>query len=525
MRAIFISYRREDTEGQAGRLFKDLVDHFGEQAVFMDVDSIEPGRDFRKVIDEHVASCGVLLALIGKDWLDAKDAHGQRRIDGPGDFVRLETASALKRDIPVVPVLVQGARMPSADQMPPDLADLAYRNAMELTHARWDSDVAVLAKALARYVTPAPTPAAVAAPPEAPRPAVNQRKGIVAVVSFLVIGGALVFGASTLFKNDDKPADTNLLPDLQSGNAEASTNTATTRGNDHPSERAKATQSRNDVDTDDATTDKPGPNAGRQMFSIDATPFGVADWDHDGFADMLVRDSSGVLWLYPGRGRRMPGRIARVEIGSGWKEYTPFGVTDWDRDGHQDIVAREDSTGSLWLYPGQSKRSPSTEPRVEIGNGWNGYTSFGLADWDRDKHQDIVTRDPDGNLWIYPGESKRAMSTTPRALIGNGWNSYAPFGIADWDHDGHQDIVTRNSDGDLKLYPGESQRTMSQTQPSEIGTAWNNFVSFGLADWDRDGHEDIVAQDATSGDVWLFAGQSKRTTADPVSVKIGEGRK
>lgn len=152
MRAIFISYRREDSEGQAGRLFDDLTAHFGEDSVFMDVAGIEPGRDFRRVIDEHVASCGVLLAMIGKRWIDAADQSGRRRLEDPMDFVRLETASALKRDIPVVPVLVHGAGMPRAEQLPEDLAELAYRNGVEVTHARWDSDVQILIKALSPYV-------------------------------------------------------------------------------------------------------------------------------------------------------------------------------------------------------------------------------------------------------------------------------------------------------------------------------------------------------------------------------------
>jgi hypothetical protein len=154
MRAIFISYRRQDAEGQAGRLFDDLKTQFGEDAVFMDVAGIEAGRDFRRAIDEHVASCGVLLAVIGKSWLDARDEEDRRRLDDPMDFVRLETASALQRDIPVIPVLVQGARMPRAEQLPQDLADFAYRNAVELTHARWDSDVEVLVKALRPHVNP-----------------------------------------------------------------------------------------------------------------------------------------------------------------------------------------------------------------------------------------------------------------------------------------------------------------------------------------------------------------------------------
>src|SRR5688572_978191 len=99
MGAIFLSYRRDDTEGQAGRLYDDLVEVFGTDAVFMDVAGIEAGRDFRKAIDQHVSSCGVLLAFIGTDWLTARDPSGQRRLDDPNDFVRLEIASALKRDI------------------------------------------------------------------------------------------------------------------------------------------------------------------------------------------------------------------------------------------------------------------------------------------------------------------------------------------------------------------------------------------------------------------------------------------
>jgi TIR domain len=148
VRAIFISYRRQDSEGEAGRLFDDLVTHFGERSVFMDVETIEVGRDFRKAIDDSVAGCGVLLAIIGPAWLGAQTESGQRRLDDANDFVRVETASALRRDIPVIPILVRAAKMPKAEHLPADLADIAYRNAVELTHARWKSDVQILVKAL-----------------------------------------------------------------------------------------------------------------------------------------------------------------------------------------------------------------------------------------------------------------------------------------------------------------------------------------------------------------------------------------
>lgn len=152
MRSIFISYRRNDTEGEAGRLFDDLISEFGENSVFMDVAAIEAGRDFRKVIDESVSTCGVLLAIVGKNWVDAKDENGNRRLHDPSDFVRLETASALRRDIPVIPVLVRGAKMPRPEDLPDDLRDLAYRNCVELTHARWGSDLQLLLEALRRQL-------------------------------------------------------------------------------------------------------------------------------------------------------------------------------------------------------------------------------------------------------------------------------------------------------------------------------------------------------------------------------------
>ena len=151
-RAIFISYRRDDSEGEAGRLFDDLVRTFGDDSVFMDVAGINPGIDFRKAIDDNVATCGVLLAMIGPNWATITNSAGERRLDDANDFVRLEIASALARNIAVIPVLVHDAKMPRPDDLPDNLKDLAYRNSVEITHARWNSDVQLLTKALGQYV-------------------------------------------------------------------------------------------------------------------------------------------------------------------------------------------------------------------------------------------------------------------------------------------------------------------------------------------------------------------------------------
>ena len=151
--SIFISYRRDDAEGEAGRLYDDLVRAYGNDAVFMDVAGIAPGLDFRKAIDDNVAGCGVFLAIIGSQWATITGTDGRRRLDDDNDFVRLEIASALARNIAVIPVLVHDARMPHPEQLPDNIKDFAYRNSVEISHARWNSDVQLLIDALKQYVT------------------------------------------------------------------------------------------------------------------------------------------------------------------------------------------------------------------------------------------------------------------------------------------------------------------------------------------------------------------------------------
>lgn len=142
--SIFISYRREDAAGQAGRLYDHLSAHFGRERVFMDVDRIEPGEDFVEAINRAVGSCSILLVVIGKNWLAATDGK-QRRLDNPHDYVRLEISAALERNIRTIPLLVQDARMPEAEDLPEPLARLSRRNAHEISDGyRWGQDVQAL---------------------------------------------------------------------------------------------------------------------------------------------------------------------------------------------------------------------------------------------------------------------------------------------------------------------------------------------------------------------------------------------
>lgn len=139
---IFMSYRRRgESTGYAGRLADKLKRAFGEEEYFRDVDDIKPGVDFVDAIDEHMASCKVLLVIIGTDWLTLADAAGRRRLSDPRDWVRLEVGAALKRKALVLPVLVGGATMPGEEDLPDELQVLARRQAIELSDSRWDYDV------------------------------------------------------------------------------------------------------------------------------------------------------------------------------------------------------------------------------------------------------------------------------------------------------------------------------------------------------------------------------------------------
>jgi hypothetical protein len=147
---IVLNYRREDTSAHAGRLYDDLADRFGEGQVFMDLDAIEPGVDFANVIEQAVGSANVFLSLIGPRWLSAVDAVGQRRLDKTDDFVRLEIEAALRPEVRVIPVLVHNATMPSSDELPPSLAPLVRRNAIELRDNSWRYDVGRLIETIER---------------------------------------------------------------------------------------------------------------------------------------------------------------------------------------------------------------------------------------------------------------------------------------------------------------------------------------------------------------------------------------
>ena len=182
MTGIFISYRREHTAAVVDRLHKRLADHFGERQIVRDVETVEPGDDFGQRIDQVVGSSDAFLAIISDRWLLDRNPAGKRPIGIARDWVQREIEVALRRpDVPVIPVLIEGAAMPDEQVLPYSVRSLANLRAMHLSDYDWDDQVAQLVKALEEVIGPpgstrpalpggalaGPAPAAEAPPPPA----------------------------------------------------------------------------------------------------------------------------------------------------------------------------------------------------------------------------------------------------------------------------------------------------------------------------------------------------------------------
>lgn len=165
---IFISYRREDTSGESGRLKDKLEQVFGKENIFYDVETLEAGLNFDESIAKALNESKVLLAMIGPHWLKVIDSNGVKRIQKNEDWVRKEIAEALKRNLRVIPILVNGADMPDSQELPEDLKELTLRHAQELTSSRWSYDVGELTKVLEKIIKVRPIPG----PQPTPRPVV-----------------------------------------------------------------------------------------------------------------------------------------------------------------------------------------------------------------------------------------------------------------------------------------------------------------------------------------------------------------
>jgi len=201
MGKIFISYRRDDSIQMTERIYEKLLEEYGSKNIFKDVDNIPAGADFRKVIEEHVQKCDIVLAVIGKKWLTVTDDNGEPRLNNKNDFVRIELDLGLKRHIPVIPILVDDASMPKESELPDSLNGLPYLNALKVrTHPDTDSDMRRLIKAIDKEVFP--------------YKAIKRYGAIVSIVTLLSFGGYSQYdNIYNFFSKFGKPSPIELYQD------------------------------------------------------------------------------------------------------------------------------------------------------------------------------------------------------------------------------------------------------------------------------------------------------------------------
>jgi hypothetical protein len=187
MSGVFISYRREDSSGYAGRLFDILSVHFGKENIYMDLDTIKGGDNFATVIEDKIGQCDALLAVMGERWLTCTGVDGSRRLDKEHDYVRMEIAKALERGVRVIPVLVSGAKMPHQQDLPDDLRLLALHQAMDLRDAHFHTDADQLMDVLKQTVP------SITSQPRKVRPNRLAVAASCVIAAAVLVGGILVF--------------------------------------------------------------------------------------------------------------------------------------------------------------------------------------------------------------------------------------------------------------------------------------------------------------------------------------------
>lgn len=253
MSTIFLSYRRQDSAGFTKALGEKLAQRFGEDAIFRDLEDIEAGDDFVSAIEDAVSSCRVLLAIIGPHWSNMRNADGQRRLENPNDFVRLEIEAALKRGVPVIPVTVNGANWPPKETLPDSLQPLLTRQAHDLSdrQGRWEYDVDHLLQRLEEIsgMHPGKENNQPTSPQKAQRS--GWSSGKFAGLGVLVVGVAAA--SIYLFSDQEKPISP--VPDIQVEES-AKSNQAVTSTSSRSEQNTKIAAERNIPQPQENTVDR-----------------------------------------------------------------------------------------------------------------------------------------------------------------------------------------------------------------------------------------------------------------------------
>jgi hypothetical protein len=426
-RRIFISYRRVDSAYPAGWLFDRLAERFGPEQIFKDVDAIHLGDDFVKEIEEAVGQADVLLALIGKRWLTAADEHGGRRLDDPEDFVRLEIEAALRREVLVIPILVEGATMPREEQLPPSLAPLARRQALELSPASFGSDTSKLLDYLRGVLkTPSFFDRLLA-----------QRRLLIGAAAAVVLV-ALVVGGVVLLSGSEDPTPTPPSPTETQAPPPPGTNGRIAFLNDQ-----------------ELWSVRPNGNGARPLtegFAEVRRP----DWSPDGtkvaFASNQGNDADDFdLWILDTE----DGSTTPLTSGS-----MSDGAPDWSPDGTQIAFGRgkPDENKDIWIVDVESGEleQVTEDDADDDAPDWSRTNRIAFESNRAGGDYDIYTLDPSG------------LETDVQPVTSNDWHDQFP----DWSPDG-QLIAYRSNPGgeesDADIYTigvagGQPQRLVNNAE-------------------------------------------------------------
>jgi hypothetical protein len=241
--------------------------------------------------------------------------------------------------------------------------------------------------------------------------------------------------------------------------------------------------------------------------------------------NLVARDAAGTMWQYQGSGTPAAPFLTRFGIGPGWQAYdTVTALSDLRADGTGDLVAR-DTSGTLWYFKGSGKPAAPFLGRTKTGAGWGQYGKLlGVGDATGDGKDDLIARDSAGELWLYQGTGTTSAPFATRTAIGPGWNQYDVFaGTGDISGDGKPDLVTRDATGVLWYYQGTGDAAAPWAARVRIGPGWNQYDTLvGTGDLNRDGRADMVARDV-SGVLWYYQGTGSAAAPYAARVRVGSG--
>jgi formylglycine-generating enzyme required for sulfatase activity len=500
---IFISYRREESRWSARSLHDRLALGFGPKQIFMDIDAIALGEDFVSAIETTVAKCDVLIAVIGNNWLTSKDGQGGRRLDNPEDFVRMEIATALKREIRVIPVLVDGVLMPRSTELPDDLKPLVRRNALQISDTSFDGDcqrlVAAIKEVLEKAATerrerdeqqastpsgkpeadklsetpskvvypspPRPTEAKPEMPPLSSSDGTGQKGLSKQVIAFLAIAAAILVGgliylAFRASQSPPPPAPVSASP----SQTVIATPTSTRASSSpvvvaHPSASITATpfpEGPISKILDNATKDHPWVNSlGMKFVPVEGTQVLFSVWDtrvrdFEMFVKSTGYDATGGMWSI--------GRDGDKQRGTTWKEpgFTqgpnhPVVGVSWNdaQEFCKWLTKRERSAGDLpedreYRLPTDEEWSAAVGLKNEVGNTPEEKSrKINLYPWDIPQKRDKSWPPPVG-AGNYAGEEAKVGDwPTGWAVIKGYYDGYArtsPVGSFEANFNGLHDM-------------------------------------------------------------------------------------